>query len=563
MGERWLTRRAGSSAHRAACLLALAGLLFAACYPTPTPTPPPVPEPAWWDDAVFYEVFVRSFYDSDGDGAGDLQGLVTKLDYLNDGDPATTDDLGVTGIWLMPVMQSPSYHGYDVVDYYTIEEDYGSNQDFEMFVAEAHARSMRVVVDLVTNHTSSAHPWFIDASTGPGAEHRDWYVWRDDDPGYPGPWGQRVWHRRGDAYYYGIFWEGMPDLNYRNPEVTQAMHDVAQFWLEDMGADGFRLDAVQHLIEDGRQQVGTAETHEWLAGFDRLTDEVDPQVLTVGEIWATTREVAPYVTDDEVDLAFEFDLAGAILSSVESGDPGWLGHVLEQVQASYPRHQYATFLTNHDQDRVMSQLGGDPGVARLAATVLLTLPGVPFIYYGEEIGMTGQKPDEMIRTPMQWTAGEDAGFTTGRPWEPVNAGYEAVNVESQAADPDSLLHHYRRLIQLRNDHVALRRGDLLPVEGSCRKVYAFLRHYPSTGSGQDGGESIMVLLNFSAEGQQGCTFSLPDSGLAPGDYAAQELLAGANLPGPIVDANGGFTQYTPLDTLAPQAGYLLHLEPAP
>ncbi|MCD6290318.1 MAG: alpha-amylase, partial [Anaerolineae bacterium] len=188
--------------------------------PTPTPTAGPTPTAAptalpesplrWWNDTVFYEVFVRSFYDSDGDGVGDLNGLIEKLDYLNDGDPSTTDDLGITGIWLMPIMESPSYHGYDVVDYYHVDRDYGTNEDFCRLMAEAHRRGIRVIIDMELNHTSSQHPWFQSARSDPHSPYRDFYIWSDEDPGYKGPWGQRVWHRTATGYYYGIFWEGMP-----------------------------------------------------------------------------------------------------------------------------------------------------------------------------------------------------------------------------------------------------------------------------------------------------------------------------------------------------------------
>lgn len=553
-------------------LLVLAGLLLAACQqqatPTTTPQPtveptavstattvPPAEETSWWNDAVFYEIFVRSFYDSDGDGKGDLQGLTQKLDYLNDGDPTRTDDLGITGIWLMPIMQSPSYHGYDVVDYHTVEEDYGTNEDFRALIAEAHARGIRVIVDLVLNHTAKAHPWFVNAKSGPEAEYRDWYIWSEENPGYPGPWGQKVWHRYGGAYYYGIFWEGMPDLNYRNPEVTEAAYEVARFWLEETGADGFRIDAIQHLIEDGRQQAGTPQTHTWLADFDRFTDEIGPEVLTVGEVWADTSEVVPYVANGEMDLAFEFSLAEAIIAGVKAGNPAWFSRVLQQVEATYPRHRYATFLTNHDQNRVMSQLRGDRDKAQLAATLLLTLPGVPFIYYGEEIGMTGQKPDEMIRTPMQWSTGENAGFTAGRPWGPVNDDYEMVNVAAESSDADSLLDHYRRLIHLRNGHVALRRGDLVPLESNCRPVYGFLRHHDE--------ETVMVLANFSPDEQRGCAFSLSTSDLATGDYAVRDLLTDVDLAGLTVEDRGGFSGYAPLETFSPLGGYILLLKSGP
>ncbi|MBZ0290798.1 MAG: alpha-amylase, partial [Anaerolineae bacterium] len=194
----------------------------------------------WWNDRVFYEVFVRAYADSDSDGNGDLQGLINKLDYLNDGDPATTTDLGVTGLWLMPIMQSPSYHGYDITDYEQIEADYGTNDDFKLLVEEAHVRGIAVIIDMVLNHTARDHAWFQDALT-PGSEHDSWYIWSDTLPRYSGPWGQTVWNIGRDRFYYAIFQGGMPDLNYLNPDVTQAMYGVADFWLNDMGVDGFRL----------------------------------------------------------------------------------------------------------------------------------------------------------------------------------------------------------------------------------------------------------------------------------------------------------------------------------
>jgi glycosidase len=535
----------------------LAGFLLAGCRPsTPTVEPPSAvtTTPAWWNGAVFYEIFVRSFYDGNGDGIGDLAGLIEKLDYLNDGNPQTADDLGITGIWLMPVMEAYSYHGYDVIDYHTVESDYGDNELFRQFVAEAHARGIRVIVDLVLNHTSAHNPWFIDSSTGPDAPDRDWYIWSDNDPGYSGPWGERVWYRSSGDYYYAIFWEGMPDLNYRNPAVTAEMYDVAQFWLGEMGVDGFRLDAVQYFIEDGEQQVGTPETHAWLAAFHQFCIGVEPETLTVGEVWANTPIVVPYVADNEMTLAFEFDLADAIVAGVESGDPAWFAHVLQQVEGAYPGQRYAPFLTNHDQDRVMSQLGQDGEKARLAATVLLTLPGVPFIYYGEEIGMTGQKPDERIRTPMQWNGGENAGFTTGRPWEALNGDYETTNVATESGDQNSLLNRYRRLIQLRNQHVALQLGSLLPLNSTCSSAYGFLRYHAE--------ESALVFLNFADQEQSNCTFSLSQSMLIPGDYTPAELLTGAAANRLTIDGEGGFSGYVPVEVLAPEEGYILLLEPA-
>ncbi|MBV7334199.1 alpha-amylase [Chloroflexi bacterium TSY] len=377
----------------------------------------------WWNDTVFYEIFVRSFQDSDGDGIGDLRGLISRLDYLNDGDPNTKTDLGITGIWLMPIMESPSYHGYDVADYYKIDPDYGSNEDFRLLIEEAHRRGIRVIVDLVLNHTSTRHPWF-QAATDLESENRDWYIWVEENPLYLGPWRQKVWHRSFGHYYYGLFWGGMPDLNYENPAVTAQMYDVTRFWLEEMGVDGFRLDAIKHLIEDGQIQENTEATHAWLEDFYRYYKTIKPNALTVGEAWTSTAQVLDY-TGDEVDIAFQFDLAEKILNASEYGARSLIQKELDGIVESYPSGQYATFITNHDQNRIMSQLNQNVGVAKVAASILLTAPGVPFLYYGEEIGMTGTKPDENIRLPMQWIApsnsGDDktdrgVGFTTGRPW---------------------------------------------------------------------------------------------------------------------------------------------------
>jgi glycosidase len=503
----------------------------------------------WWNDTTFYEIFVRSFSDSDGDGIGDFDGLTAKLDYLNDGDPETTTDLGITGIWLMPIMESPSYHGYDVTDYFKVNPEYGTEEDFKRFLEEAHNRGIRVVIDMVLNHTSNDHPWFEDSET-PGAEHDNWYVWSNEDPGFAGPWGQDVWHNAGDRYYYGIFWEGMPDLNYRNPEVTAQMYEASRYWLEDMGVDGFRLDAIRHLIEDGEVQENTPETHAWLQAYRDFLTEIEPEAMTVGEIWTTTDNVVPYVKDGEVDLAFEFDLAEAMVSAAKGETRGPVAGAQFKAWNAYPPGQYAPFLTNHDQERVMSQLGGDEGKARVAALLLLTSPGVPFIYYGEEIGMIGTKPDEQIRTPMQWTAEEDAGFTTGDPWIKVKANYPEVNVAAQRTDPDSLWNTYRSLVHLRNNHVALRTGDYTKVDVADSKVYAFLRSSPQ--------ETVLVLINLGSEPVSDYELNLAKGPLS-GSVTAVEVLHGTAVTSPTITPEGGFKAYKPLDTLAPQTGYVIQL----
>ena len=548
------------------CILLCLAVL-AACVPglAPTPTLIPTPGPVaispiegmptgtdgfpWWNDTVFYEIFVRSFYDSNGDGIGDINGLIQKLDYLNDGDPNTTDDLGITGIWLMPICQSPSYHGYDVMDYYTVEEDYGTNEDFLRLMEEAHKRGIRVIVDMVFNHTSNQHPWFI-SSLDPDSEYRDWYIWVDEAPKWGGPWGQKVWHRADKGYYYGLFWSGMPDLNYENPEVSEQMLDVARFWLEEMGVDGFRLDAVKFLIEEGRKLEHTEATLAWLRRFREFYRQVKPEALTVGEVWDPVGKVAPYIETGAFDLAFEFDTAKAIIESVNSGSRHSIALAHALAAKSYSLGQFAPFITNHDQNRGMSQLGNDWAKARLAAFLLLTSPGVPFIYYGEEIGMTGRKPDERLRTPMQWSPEENAGFTTGRPWERVNPDFREKNVQTLSQDPDSLLNFYRKLISLRNSHEALRVGDYLKVKADAKGLYAFLRHSDDA--------DILVIVNLSDEEVEDYRLDMKE-GPFEGEVAAVELLHGAEVAPPAINEAGGFDDYRPLPTLPARTGYIIQL----
>ncbi len=508
----------------------------------------------WWNDVVFYEVFVRSFQDSDGDGIGDLRGLISRLDYLNDGDASTTEDLGVTGLWLMPVAQSPSYHGYDTTDYDTVEEDYGTNDDFRELVKQAHARGMRVIVDLMLNHTSDRHPWFLASASGPQSPKRDWYVWSPDDPHANVPWeNDQVWLPKGGAYYFSAFGDTLADLNLRNPEVTAQLYDVARFWVQDMGVDGFRLDAVRHLIEDGTDFEDSLPTHRWLRAWDDHLDALDPQLFTVGEVWADTRTQSAYVTGDEVDTAFEFPLADGILMSILYQAPGPFARSLGAALALYPPGQFAPFLTNHDQPRVMSMLDGDVPSAKLAATTLLTLPGVPFVYYGEEIGMTGMWPHPMIRTPMQWTSGENAGFSSTTWWMRPNWDAVSVNVADESQDPDSLLNHYRRLIRLRGEHPALTVGGLRSLSVTCSQVYAHLR------STVDTNDAMLIVLNFANADQRGCALSLPASDLPAGRYDVVDLLSGQAAPPLVVGPGGAFGGYTPAPTLGPRQAAILQL----
>ncbi len=512
--------------------------------------------PAWWTDRVFYEVFVRSFADSDGDGIGDLRGLTDRLDDLNDGDPATTDDLGVTALWLMPIAESPSYHGYDVTDYRTVEPDYGTNEDFKALAAEADRRGIEIIVDLVMNHSSVEHPWFADARTR-GSDHEDWYVWADEHPAIGGPGGRPVWHPDGDRWYYGYFWEGMPDLDLANPTVTAEFDDIARFWLEDMGAAGFRLDAARHLIEDGTTLENTPATFDWLAGFRDRTHAVDPGALVLGEVWDATSTASRYVRDGSLDLTFDFALAAQWLTAVRTGDAESLRIIQDEVTEAYPVGGYASFLTNHDQDRVMDVLGRDEDAARQAATLLLTAPGVPFVYYGEEVGLRGRKPDERIRTPMPWTAEAPGyGFTTAAPWESMADGIDVANVASQVGDPDSLRSWYRDLIALRAAHPALRPGGgSTPLVASLRSVYAVLRHDPASG------EAVAVISNLGDEPVSDVVLSSPDGPLC-GSPTATPLLGRAptDLASPAVDAAGGIDAWQ-IGALGPHEDLVVALRP--
>jgi len=527
------------------------GLTACGTQARPSPPPPPQAGVTWWNERVFYEVFVRSFQDSDGDGIGDLAGLTERLDYLNDGDPKTSQDLGINGLWLMPITESPSYHGYDVVDYRAIERDYGDAAAFKMLVDEAHRRGMVVLIDLVINHTSIEHPWFQDAAADPHSARRAWYIWSENDPGYRGPWGQAVWHKLGNVYYYGIFWSGMPDLNYRTPEVTDEIYEISRFWLQEMGVDGFRMDAIRHLIEDGSVQENTPETHQWLRDYHAYYKSLKPEAMAVGEVWTRTEDVVPYV-GEELDLCFEFDLASAILSGAKGGYASHIAGTMEKVDRLYPPQQYATFLTNHDQERTMTQLRKNEAQAKVAAAIYLTLPGVPFVYYGEEIGMTGTKPDEQIRTPMQWTGEFGAGFTDGMPWYTINDDYRERNVVVQLEDEDSLLNHYRTLIRLRSTHSALRTGTLTTVKSQDLYVYAYLRH--------DDEQTLLVIHNLNDQPTGDYGLSLRAGPFEPGDYRTLDLLGDTKGADLVVGDKGAFEGYMPFSTLQPNQSAILMLK---
>jgi len=403
--------------------------------------------PAWGSKAVFYEIFVRSFSDGNGDGIGDFIGLKNKIPYLK--------ELGIDALWLMPINQSPSYHGYDVYDYYDVEMDYGTLDEFKDLLNEAHANGIKIIMDLVINHSSTEHPWFQNAASSVDSEYRDYYDWADatDNIKKSGPFGGNQWHKSNTGYYNGVFWSGMPDMNLRNKKVRDEFKDIASFWL-NMGVDGFRLDAALH-IDDTDKDV----SHNWWQEFNTHVKSVNPNALLVGENWASTNQMASFFED--LEASFNFSFANNILEMSRGKKVDLLGTLgsIHRAYAKYnPNFIDATFITNHDQDRVASVLGGNKTKEKFAASILLTLPGTPFLYYGEELGMLGKKPDDNIREPMDWyksakgegmTTMSKGGFYNSMLYTKANDG---ISYEEQVGVEGSTLEHYKKLIEIRKSN---------------------------------------------------------------------------------------------------------------
>lgn len=520
--------------------------------PSSTIDPSSIPNDIWWNDEIFYEIFVRSFNDSDGDGIGDIQGIIDKLDYLNDGNPETTSDLGITGLWLMPIFPSPSYHGYDVTDYRAINPDYGTLDDFSRLLIEAHSRGIKVIIDFVANHTSTQHPWFV-ASANNEQSKRDWYLWEDSKPNYNGPWGQTVWHQRNNAYYYGLFWGGMPDLNFNTIEVTNEIKDISRFWAQDVGVDGFRIDAVKHWVEEGNIQENTFSTLDWWRDYYAFQKSLSPSFMTVGEVWTSTQNILPY-SKQRLDYCFEFDLANSIINSINTQSADGLKQKVNQVTSNYSFAQYGTFLGNHDQDRVFNRLGKSIARAKLAASIMLSLPGVPYLYYGEEIGMLGEKPDENIRLPMQWDTTTNAGFTSGSPWRPLNTNAMEVNVESMRIDENSLWNHYRNWIELRKVNPTLTEGRYIGLGTSINSIFAFLRYDSSSD------QAVMIVHNLSAQNQSNFFINSISSELTSGDYQLIDIQNNTDLGSLSINASGGFNTQGLTVSLAPYTSIVLRLQ---
>ena len=448
---------------------------------------------AEWPHGVYYEIFVQSFYDGSGDGIGDFKGLTQKLDYLS--------ELGVNGVWLMPIMESPTYHKYDVTNYKSIHPDYGTEEDFKIFVEEAHKKDIKVIVDLILNHTGSDHPWFQNAKQGKDAVYRDYYVWAMKDSIREQIAKKEIsldsdnitqWHAvDGDTlqeHYYGFFWGGMPDLNFDNPKVKEEFIDIGKYWLEYMNVDGFRLDAAKHIFPDERDE----DNHAFWVWFRTEMEKIKPDVYLVGEVWSGVDQVAPYLKG--LPALFNFDLGYAITRTVNEGKNaddliGKYKAIIDYYQSITSDYIDATFLKNHDQNRILSELDGDQNKARVAAAILLTLPGTPYLYYGEEIGMLGIKPDEYIREPFIW---DENGADKGQPtWiEPRYSNSKTVvPLIKQIDDENSLVHFYKRLIALRNTSRALTYGSIEIVDIPTQEVISFIR--------KDGKEDLLVLHNIS------------------------------------------------------------------
>ena len=521
-------------------------------------------EHRWWNDAVFYQVYVRAFQDSSqgplsNDGIGDITGLIERLDYLNDGDESTQTDLGVQALWLLPVAESSHPAGFAVFDYEKVEQDYGTNDDFRELISAAHQRGIRVVVDLVLNHTAREHPWFLAAADTDSPYH-NFYVWRDAPPSGLDDESAKRWHElENGKWYYARFGRGVPDLNLANPVVTEKLYEVARFWLEQMDVDGFRLDAIKHLFEDGPIDEHVDATHQWIKDFFKFCKAVKPNCYLVGEVWSDTKAVATYGTD-EIDMGFQFELAGAFLAAAREGQVGDLAMIQKLVRDVNAPLQYAPFLSNHDMTRAMEQLGRDPRKMRVAAALLLTAPGVPFVFYGEEVGISGS--DSKGRSPMQWDPTRYAGFSTVEPYRSIGPESARFNVVSQTDDAESVLGVFRQLIHLRNKYNVLRRGDYVELLSSTSinqppttedaPIYAFARKF--------GNDVLLCVVNLSDQEITEYSIGGGESvGSAVDATGAVNLVTGKAVTMPTFDASGFLEAYRPADSLPAHSWHLIRL----
>ncbi|ELS3448723.1 alpha-glucosidase [Vibrio vulnificus] len=507
-------------------------------------------ENKWWHDAVVYQIYPRSFCDSNNDGIGDLNGIIGKLDYLK--------TLGVNVLWLSPVYKSPmDDNGYDISDYQDIAAEFGTMADMQNLLAQAKARDIRVVMDLVVNHTSDEHPWFVEARKSKDNPYRDYYIWRDAKPDGSVPDDQGSifggsawqWDEATQQYYFHLFSKRQPDLNWENPKVQQEVHKMMNWWI-DQGIGGFRLDVIDLIgkeIDKGITGNGP-RLHPLLQEMNRATFG-DKDLLTVGETWGATPEIAKLYSDPErheLSMVFQFEHITLTWQHGDKWNPIPLDlkqfkHVLTKWQTELSNQGWnSLFWNNHDLPRVVSKYGDDKRYrvesAKMLATALHFLKGTPYIYQGEEIGMTNvafesldqykdietlnfykvktesgvshqhmmdaihENSRDNARTPMQWSASPNGGFSQAEPWIEVNPNYPEINVEQALADSDSIFYHYQKLIELRKQHPAIVYGDFTPLFAEHDSVFAYVRSH------QD--EQLLVINNFS---DQDVSLELPDN----------------------------------------------------
>ncbi|MDR1540672.1 MAG: alpha amylase [Clostridiales bacterium] len=434
----------------------------------------------------YYEIFVGSFYDSDGDGMGDLNGITQRLDYINDKNPDSKTSLHVDGIWLMPIMPSPSYHKYDVTDYFSIDPAYGTMKDFENLLKECKNRGVKVIIDLVLNHTSNQHPWFLKAAEelaeGAPGEFAAYYNVKDTLTTGFHPFGTGGPQ---DLYYQGVFVDAMPDLNFDNENVKKEIEKIAKFWL-DKGVAGFRLDAIKHIYSDQGQNV---EFIKWFSDYCR---SVKKDVFLVGEVWSAAAEINAYAASG-INSLFNFPFAqqtGIIANAIGQGAGEYFSNNLiksrQALLESNPDAIDAPFLSNHDLDRSAVYFSNDLAKQKMAAALYLFMPGNPFIYYGEEIGMTGSGKDENKRAPFHWSASDSIGETSGPSGMTSYIAPEKGAAE-QLQDENSLLRFYIDAVALKNKHPAIAKGATSPIDSGNKAVAAYQQ--------TDGKSAIIILHN--------------------------------------------------------------------
>lgn len=498
-------------------------------------------ERRWWKEAVIYQIYPRSFNDSDGDGIGDIKGVTEKLDYFK--------WLGVDALWLSPVYKSPNDdNGYDISDYYDIMDEFGTMEDMDKLIAEAKKRGIKIIMDMVFNHTSDEHPWFIESRKSKNNKYRDYYVWRDPVDGKePNDMGSvfsgSAWQfdDKTGQYYLHVFSKKQPDLNWENEKVRRDIAKIVEFWL-DKGVEGFRLDVIENIgkIPDEMIVANGPKLHDYIhelyeKGFNSRGTGKD--IVTIGECWSANIDIATQYTapeNEELSMVFQFE---HVSLDEQKGKAKWdtkpldlleLKNVLFKWQLEHTKGWNTLFWDNHDLPRIVSHYGNDTTYrvesAKMFATLLHGMKGTPFIYQGEEIGMTNIKFDDISdyrdietlnmykermeqgyevedimksiyiksrdngRTPMQWTSGKNGGFTTGNPWLGVNPNYRDINVESELADENSVLHHYKKLISLRKEEKAFVYGDFRPILVDDKEIVAYYRVY--------GKDKFLVICNF-------------------------------------------------------------------